>query len=611
MKNLSNTFADSLVYFSRCYGRKAWLVFLLIFSFTLTVFFPLTAYPQTTQLKDIQGNWAQTCIQQLAQERIISGYPDGTFRPNSPVSRAEFAAMIGNAFANASVVRSGGSFRDVASNYWAANAIRQAYQTNFLTGYPQQIFRPTENIPRVQALVALASGLGYTPSQSVAETLSQNYFDANAIPDYATSAIAAATEKQLVVNYPNVKQLQPTQLATRGEIAAFICQALGKNNLIAAQYIPGTQVTPVVNSELRGVWLTNIDSDVLFSKNQITDAVKRLDDLNFNTLYPTVWNDGYTLYPSQVAESVIGRKVHPEAGLQSRDFLKEIIAAGHAKNMAVIPWFEFGFMAPAESQLAKRHPEWLTKRENGSTVWLEGGRIERVWLNPLNPEVQQFITNLLVEIVTNYDLDGIQLDDHFGFPYDFGYDNYTINLYRQEHAGKNPPSDAKNIEWIRWRADKVTEYMKQVFAAVKDSQPTALISVSPNPQEYSLEYFLLDWEKWERLGLIEELIVQVYRDDYDRFVRELNQPEMEAARLHIPVGVGILSGLKGRNVPFSQIEKQVETVRDKGFAGVSFFFYESLWNYTSETPTVRQAAIKEMFAPEADRPNILTGWKPS
>ncbi|MEC5031941.1 MAG: family 10 glycosylhydrolase [Oscillatoria sp. PMC 1051.18] len=611
MKTLSNTFADSLVHFSRLYGRKAWLVFLLIFSFTLTVFFPLTGYPQTTQLQDLQGHWAQTCIQQLAREKIISGYPDGSFRPNSPVSRAEFAAIVSNAFPHAPVVRSGGNFRDVTSNYWAANAIRQAYQTNFLSGYPQQIFRPTQNIPRVQALVALASGLGYTPSQPVSETLSQNYFDASAIPDYATSAIAAATEKQLVVNYPNVKQLKPTQFATRGEIAAFVCQGLGKNNLIAAEYIPGGEVTPLVSTELRGVWLTNIDSDVLFARNKLSDAVKRLNELNFNTLYPTVWNDGYTLYPSPVAESVIGRQIHPEAGLQGRDFLQEIIAEGRAQNMAVIPWFEFGFMAPAESQLAKRHPQWLTKRQDGSTIWLEGGRLERVWLNPLNPEVQKFITDLLVEIVANYDLDGIQLDDHFGFPYDFGYDDYTINLYRQEHAGRNPPSDEKNIEWIRWRADKITEYMAEVFRAVKDSQPTALISVSPNPQEYSLEYFLLDWEKWERLGLIEELIVQVYRDDYDRFVRELNQPEMEAARLHIPVGVGILSGLKGRNVPFSQIERQVETVRNKGFAGVSFFFYESLWNYTSETPPQRQAALKELFAAEAERPNILTGWKPS
>src|SRR5512140_3442134 len=58
---------------------------------------------------------------------------------------------------------------------------------------------------------------------------------------------------------------------------------------------------PRERSELRGVWLTNVDSEVLFNKKTLTDAVKKLADLNFNTLYPTVWNWGYTLYPSKVA----------------------------------------------------------------------------------------------------------------------------------------------------------------------------------------------------------------------------------------------------------------------------------------------------------------------
>ncbi|HEY9812725.1 MAG TPA: family 10 glycosylhydrolase, partial [Candidatus Sericytochromatia bacterium] len=71
--------------------------------------------------------------------------------------------------------------------------------------------------------------------------------------------------------------------------------------------------------ELRGVWLTNVDSDVLFSRNKLTAAVQNLQQLNFNTVYPTVWNEGYTLYPSTVAERTFGRSLHPEPGLQGRD----------------------------------------------------------------------------------------------------------------------------------------------------------------------------------------------------------------------------------------------------------------------------------------------------
>ena len=191
--------------------------------------------------------------------------------------------------------------------------------------------------------------------------------------------------------------------------------------------------------EVRGVWLTNIDSDVLFSTEKTTNAIATLAELNFNTLYPTVWNWGYTLYPSAVAKQVIGRELDPTEGLQGRDVLQEIIAQGHQKGMAVLPWFEFGFMAPADSELAKLHPEWLTQRADGSTMWLEGKMHERVWLNPLHPEVQKLIADLIVEIISNYDVEGIQLDDHFGYPSELGYDDYTVTLYQQEHNGKSPP----------------------------------------------------------------------------------------------------------------------------------------------------------------------------
>ena len=358
------------------------------------------------------------------------------------------------------------------------------------------------------------------------------------------------------------------------------------------------------SKELRGVWLTNVDSEVLFSEESTQSAIANLAELNFNTLYPTVWNWGYTLYPSKIAEAVTGSAQDPIEGLQNRDVLAEIIAAGHDAGMAVIPWFEFGFMAPADSELAKRHPEWLTQRPDGSTIWWEGKVHQRVWLNPLHPEVQKFITDLIVEVVSNYDLDGIQMDDHFGYPSEFGYDELTVKLYQQEHDGKLPPQNSKDQEWVRWRADKITAFVKQLFQEIKQANPKAIVSVSPNPQKFSLNSFLLDWYKWERMGLIEELIVQVYRHRYDSFIRELEQPEIIAASQHIPVGIGILSGLKGRPVLWHKIDKQVKAARQHNFAGASFFFYESLWNLATESPQRRKAALKYLFKDSVSRPNL-------
>ncbi len=369
--------------------------------------------------------------------------------------------------------------------------------------------------------------------------------------------------------------------------------------------------------EIRGVWLTNIDSDVLFNQNTLSDGITTLKQLNFNTLYPTVWNWGYTLYPSQVAQPVTGKALDPTEGLQGRDILQEIMDQGHQADMAVIPWFEFGFMAPADSQLAKNHPQWLTQRKNGDKIWLEGNVHKRVWLNPLHPEVQQFITDLVAEIVSNYEVDGIQFDDHFGIPFDFGYDDVTVKLYQQEHQGKLPPNPPRNLttsnncsvnsqawkEWTRWRANKITSYMTELFKTIKQTNPNVIVSLSPNPQPFSANCYLLDWHQWERRGLVEELVLQVYRPNLRDFQRELSRPEVQQAKQHIPFAVGILSGLKGRPVPMERVKMQVKTARQKQFAGISFFFYESLWNFGIESPKERKSGYENLFPTQVNRPS--------
>ena len=200
----------------------------------------------TANLSDVSSDyWARPFIQALADNNVIAGFPDGTFRPNQPVTRAEFAALIQKAFSNQSRVRqlSSGGFSDVPANYWAASAIQNAYETGFLAGYPGNVFKPNQEIPRVQGIVSLSNGLALSGGD--ASTLSSYYNDASAIPNYAVNSVAAATLGNLVVNYPDVKQLNPQQSLTRAEAAALLYQALVKqgrvqpiaSNLPASQYV--------------------------------------------------------------------------------------------------------------------------------------------------------------------------------------------------------------------------------------------------------------------------------------------------------------------------------------------------------------------------------------
>ncbi|WP_373539289.1 glycoside hydrolase family 10 protein [Chamaesiphon sp.] len=402
-----------------------------------------------------------------------------------------------------------------------------------------------------------------------------------------------------------------------------LCIAIG---LILSLSIPTLSFTRSVPAksmrEIRGVWITNVDSDVLFTRDRLATAIKDLRQLNFNTIYPVVWNWGYTTYPSQVAKRVVGSSFMPKRaagllinrqltrseGLEGRDVLKELVAQGHKRGIAVIPWFEFGFMAPATtdpagSDLAKLHPDWLTQKQDGGTIWKEG-KDPRVWLNPFKPEVKQFIIDLVVEVARKYDVDGIQFDDHFGLPSEFGYDKFTVDLYKAEHQGKLPPTDPKNEEWINWRADKITALMRELFFAIKAAKPQAIVSISPNPQSFAKSFFLQDWAKWERQGLVEELLIQVYRDNLATFVGELQKPEVKLASKHIPVGIGILTGVKPKPIPMKQIQTQIAAVRKEGLAGVSFFFYETLWKLTTEPATVRKEGFKQVFAQSVARVSL-------
>jgi hypothetical protein len=202
------------------------------------------SFAQTT-FSDVSSNyWAAQFIQQLSQRGIIAGFPDGSFRPEEPVTRAQFAAMVNKAFQKAPQ-RQAIRFVDVPSNYWASTAIQQAYTIGFLSGYPGNRFEPNQAIPRQQVLVSLANGLEYAPSGNVESTL-QYFNDANNIAGYARSPIAAATEQRIVVNYPNVNFLNPTQTATRAQVAAFIYQALVSSNqasAITSPYIVAGQPT--------------------------------------------------------------------------------------------------------------------------------------------------------------------------------------------------------------------------------------------------------------------------------------------------------------------------------------------------------------------------------
>ena len=196
----------------------------------------------TTPRDDVTGHWAEDFIKALIERDIMKGFAeDGTFRPQNDLTRAQFAALLIKAF-SLPFKRSPSRFWDVSSSFWGAAAIDRCYRMGFLSGFPDGSFRPNDPLTRAQATVALVNGLGMTGGPL---DLLGLYNDRNDIPNYAKDEIATATLRRLIVAYPTTNRMRPTQPMTRGEMSAALYQALvatGNAPPIESDYIvePGT-----------------------------------------------------------------------------------------------------------------------------------------------------------------------------------------------------------------------------------------------------------------------------------------------------------------------------------------------------------------------------------
>jgi hypothetical protein len=191
---------------------------------------PGTAKP-ITGFKDVPSDfWAGAYIGELSRRGIITGFDGELFKPNEPLTRAQYASLLGKAFGKPKQ-RQGITFQDVPENYWARSSIDDAIQTGFMSGYSEGDFRPDQQIPLHQLQVSLAAGLRLQPQAPASQTLAV-FRDANELPKWSQEKVAAAVEAGLVTGYPSTQELTPNRVATRADAAALIYQALVKEGRI-------------------------------------------------------------------------------------------------------------------------------------------------------------------------------------------------------------------------------------------------------------------------------------------------------------------------------------------------------------------------------------------
>ena len=340
---------------------------------------------------------------------------------------------------------------------------------------------------------------------------------------------------------------------------------------------PDPPPPPEKTSATRGVWLTNVDSDALFSRQGIEDAVNLCYNYGFNTIFVVTWNRAHTLYPSQVMDEKFGIQIDPR--LEGRDPLAELIEIAHAKDMKVFAWFEFGFSCSYGEEdgghIIQKFPHWAAIDTSGKIV----SKNNFQWMNGFDPEVQDFMLSLLLEVVNNYEVDGIQGDDRLpALPSEAGYDSLTVARYQAEHNGDFPPRNTLDPAWITWRANIMNDYMERIHTELTATDPEILISMSPSIFPWSKEQYLQDWPKWVEEGWVDMVCPQIYRYEIEKYrleLRKIVEDQVSADNHHrIAPGVLLKVGTYYASVDF--LQQMIGENRKYGLEGEVFFFYEGL-----------------------------------
>ncbi|HAH08174.1 MAG TPA: hypothetical protein DCM05_16890 [Elusimicrobia bacterium] len=372
--------------------------------------------------------------------------------------------------------------------------------------------------------------------------------------------------------------------------------------------------------ELRGVWLTSVDSSVLEGRKSIAEAMEFLEQHHFNAVFVVVWNSAYTLYPSRVMERRFGTAIHPR--FAGRDPLADVVAEAHARGIAVIAWFEYGMAASYRAgggPILKKNPSWAERDSSGKLLTKNGFE----WLNGFHPEVQDFLLSLVSEVAENYGVDGIQGDDRLpAQPVEGGYSAYTAGLWAAEHGGAQPPKEPRDPAWMRWRADRLTRYAQALSAGAKKSRPGLVVSWSPGPYPWCYEEYLQDWPAWMKNNSGDIVHPQLYRRSFEAYKEVLSSQLSGAAgsaagRMY----PGMLISLGSWQAPEKDIVRAVQLNRERGLGGEVFFFFEGLRREGGKLaqallagPYAERAALPAPFIrrtqPDAASPAKLRGRAP-
>ena len=265
-------------------------------TFGLSVMLPTAAFAAT----DTQGHWAGSVLAKWESQALISGYEDGTIRPDNEISRAEFVSLV-NRVAGYRAAGSAVKFSDVKTGDWYAGQVAIAVNEGYIGGFEDNTFRPNDSVTRAQA-AAIIARIKNLPSDAARV---EQFADAAATPNWAKGVVGAVANAGYMIG-DEANNFNAEKALTRAEAVAALDRVFGAKEL-AAQTLAlsategviakGATKTITATSSVEGAVITAVSSDTDVATVTVKDGKVTIKGVEKGkaTITVTAKADGYKI----------------------------------------------------------------------------------------------------------------------------------------------------------------------------------------------------------------------------------------------------------------------------------------------------------------------------
>lgn len=341
---------------------------------------------------------------------------------------------------------------------------------------------------------------------------------------------------------------------------------------------------PRAQPEIRAIWLDRGTIVRAGSREGLVKVFDRLQSAGINTIFFETINAGYPIYPSEVA---------PQQNplITNWDPLKEAVELAHDRNMELHAWMWafaigntrhnalIGESPDYPGPVLELHPDWANYDNESRSQHLASGK----WfLDPANSEARAYLLQIADEIISKYDVDGLQLD-YIRYPFQdpsakrsYGYGIAGREKF-QEMTGVDPieisPDDRQLWQqWTDFRTAQIDSFVSEMSQLLRRHNPDLILSAAVFPQSEHDRIHKLQqhWENWIANGTIDLIVPMTYALDTNR-LQQLSEP-----LLAMPSSVPIIPSVKLHNLSEIQEIDQIQALRDLPTAGYALFAAEML-----------------------------------